>query len=245
MSCVFTVEKSSHLVSFCLELGLKKGSVLFVFICLISMLGLLQLFQQIFAIDVNAQANKTSFQTSNSFQWDPPDSSQITQLYDSSLNFYSQFIPCINRSFLIDSQFVPFQIALFIDRTIIYRTKDMSYILHFFCSLPFFLRQIYTSCQLQPFLSYFLSAISPQYSLLVFSCTFSLLYLITLVFFLCIKIYLEIFQLSQSVRRRKKIHDQIDLKLAVVHEDYKKKQLSDIQLAIQGGRAVKTVLFKT
>ncbi len=54
MSCVFTVEKSSHLVSFCLELGLKKGSVLFVFICLISMLGLLQLFQQIFAIDVNA-----------------------------------------------------------------------------------------------------------------------------------------------------------------------------------------------
>jgi len=46
------------------------------------------------------------------------------------------------------------------------------------------------------------------------------------------------------LRTRKKICDQIDLKLAVLHEEHKKKQLSDIQLAIQCGRAVKTRLFK-
>jgi hypothetical protein len=42
------------------------------------------------------------------------------------------------------------------------------------------------------------------------------------------------------LRTRKKICDQIDLKLAVLHEEHKKKQLSDIQC----GRAVKTRLFK-
>jgi len=47
-----------------------------------------------------------------------------------------------------------------------------------------------------------------------------------------------------QVRRRKKIHDQIDLKLALLHEEHKNKQLSDMQLAIQCGRAVKTRLFK-
>jgi hypothetical protein len=47
-----------------------------------------------------------------------------------------------------------------------------------------------------------------------------------------------------QLRTRKKIHDQIDLKLAMLHEEHKKKQLSDIQLAIQCGRAVKTRLFK-
>jgi hypothetical protein len=47
------------------------------------------------------------------------------------------------------------------------------------------------------------------------------------------------------LRTRKKIHDQIDLKLAVLHEEHKKKQLSDMQLAIRCRRAVKTRLFKT
>jgi hypothetical protein len=47
-----------------------------------------------------------------------------------------------------------------------------------------------------------------------------------------------------QLKRRKKIYDEIDLKLAMLHEEHKKKQLSDIQLAIKCGRAVKTRLFK-
>jgi len=47
-----------------------------------------------------------------------------------------------------------------------------------------------------------------------------------------------------QVRRRKKIHDEIDLKLVILHEEHKNKQLSDVQLAIKCGRAVKTRLFK-
>jgi len=47
-----------------------------------------------------------------------------------------------------------------------------------------------------------------------------------------------------QVRRRKKIHDEIDLKLAILHEEHKNKQLSDVQLARKCGRAVKTRLFK-
>ena len=41
------------------------------------------------------------------FERDPPDSSQIGQLSDSSHKCFSQLVPCINMSFLIDSQFVP------------------------------------------------------------------------------------------------------------------------------------------
>ncbi len=47
-----------------------------------------------------------------------------------------------------------------------------------------------------------------------------------------------------QLRRRKKVHDQIDLKLAMLHAEHKNKQLSDVNLAIQYGRAVKTHLFK-
>jgi len=46
------------------------------------------------------------------------------------------------------------------------------------------------------------------------------------------------------LRRRKKVYDQIDLKLSMLHEEHKNKQLSDVNLAIQYGRAVKTHLFK-
>ena len=48
-----------------------------------------------------------------------------------------------------------------------------------------------------------------------------------------------------QLRRRKKIYDEIDIKLAMLHEEHKKKQLSDTQLAIKCGRAVKTRLFKS
>ncbi len=52
--CIYSRKKlPSGIILFRSSLN-KKGSVLFVFICLISMLGLLQLFQQIFQIDVNA-----------------------------------------------------------------------------------------------------------------------------------------------------------------------------------------------
>jgi len=47
-----------------------------------------------------------------------------------------------------------------------------------------------------------------------------------------------------QIRKRKKIHDEIDLQLAILHEEHKNKQISDIQLAIKCGRAVKTRLFK-
>ncbi len=47
-----------------------------------------------------------------------------------------------------------------------------------------------------------------------------------------------------QVQRRKKIHDQINPKLAMPHEEHKNKQLSDGKLAIQCGRVVKTHLFK-
>ncbi|CAF1358504.1 unnamed protein product [Rotaria magnacalcarata] len=47
-----------------------------------------------------------------------------------------------------------------------------------------------------------------------------------------------------QVRRRKNIYDQIYIKLVMLHEEHKNKQLSDVQLTIKCGRAVKTRLFK-
>jgi hypothetical protein len=46
------------------------------------------------------------------------------------------------------------------------------------------------------------------------------------------------------LRSRKKIHDEIDAKLAMLHEEHKNKQISDVQLAIRCGRAIKTRPFK-
>ena len=45
-------------------------------------------------------------------------------------------------------------------------------------------------------------------------------------------------------RQRKKIHDQIDNKLILLHNAHKSNNLNDVQLAIECGRAVKTRLIK-
>ncbi|CAF1652225.1 unnamed protein product, partial [Didymodactylos carnosus] len=46
------------------------------------------------------------------------------------------------------------------------------------------------------------------------------------------------------LRRRKKIRDEIDIKLFLLHDEQKNNKLNDAQLAIKCGRIVKTRLFK-
>ena len=89
---------------------------------------------------------------------DPLDSSQISQSYNSSLNSYSQLVPCINRSFLINSQFVPSYIVL--------RTCHRCYI-HIFFSFSFILTHIHKLSSIA--ISFFCFLLSVRYVSLLFS----------------------------------------------------------------------------
>ena len=46
------------------------------------------------------------------------------------------------------------------------------------------------------------------------------------------------------LRQRKKIHDEIDNKLILLHNAHKNNNLNDVQLAIEYGRAIKPRLIK-